>query len=351
MKRKGLWLSACFYFAFAAGLAIHCYRNSVLDIDLLSFAGNVALADNPDVEKAHALVYSQRLTPHLLGTDADDTQAKRLRRRADDAYYWALYLPYFAVKPLYISSLEGLHRAGASLVDSCRAISALSFAGIAVMVWAYTRSPLAILILMLPETMSLGQLTEPDGLSALLLLAGLWLVFLRQVDFGVVALIVSVWVRPDNAILCLLVLAWLWYSGRLDWRKALILCLLVMASDIFIARFGYGWKALYFHTFLDGAPDEAPRFAATDYLQAVARGTLDVLHSSVPVYLILWGTCLVYVRERGLRDILWLAGLFSFLRFVIYPNYEPRYYGLFFVVTAAAAVYSISVRDAARKKS
>jgi hypothetical protein len=349
MKKIGLWFFGALYFALAAVLAVHCYRNSVLDIDLLSFAGNVALAENSNLEAAHESVYSQRLTPHLLGTDADDTQARRLRRRASDTYDWALYLPYFSVKPLYITALEAVHKAGANLVDAARVLSALSFVAIAVMVWFYTRSPLAIFVLLLPEVMMLGELTEPDSLSTALLLAGLWLVFVKQIDLGMVFPIASVWVRPDNAILCLLVMAWLWYTGRLGWFKGAILALLTIASERFISHFGYGWKALYFHTFLNGSPDEAPRFTATDYVHAVARGTSDVLHSTVTIYVILWATCLFSVRERKFRDILWLAGLFSLFRFVIYPNYEPRYYGLYFIVTGSAAISSIQERWSRRE--
>jgi hypothetical protein len=344
IKKISPAFSACLYFTLAAALAFHCYRNSILDIDFLSFAGNAALAETPDLEKAHALVYTERLTPHLKGTDADDTQAKSLRRRASDTYYWALYLPYFSVKPLYLNALEGVHQAGANLVDSARIVSALSFFLIAGMVWLYTRSPLAILVLLLPEVTSLGALSEPDGLSTALLLAGLWLAFLKRVDLGVLPLITSVWVRPDNAILCLLVLAWLWHSNRLNWLNAAALGLLVVGSEGFISHFGYGWKALYFHTFLGGSPDEPAHFAATDYLHAAGRGAWDVLHSTVPISVLLWATSLVCVRERGFRDVLCLAGLFSLVRFVMYPNYEPRYYGLYFILTGAAAISCIQDR-------
>ena len=334
-------LGAAIYLLLAAVLAVHCYRNSMFDIDLLSFAGNVALSDTSDVEKAHAMVYRERLTTHLLGTDTDDAQARMLRMRAADANYWALYLPYFSVKPLYVLAMEAAHRVGASVIDASRIVSALSYFGIAVALWLYTRTPLALVILILPESMILGQANEPDGMSVMLLLFALWAIFMKGKSFGIIPLIVSVWVRPDNAILCILVLAYLAISGKLEWGKGVALVALTLASEIFISHYGYGWRSLYFHTFLGGDPGQIAHFGAGDYVRALAAGSKEAMHSSLVVYGILWGLCLRLVNG-GLRRVLVVVGLFSLARFVIFPNYEVRYFGLFFIVTAAAAVVSIA---------
>jgi hypothetical protein len=344
-------LAACFYFLFAGAIAFHSYRNSMFDIDLLAFAGNVALSDTSDPVAAHALVYKEPLTPHLRGTDGDDAQARVLRKRASDAYYSALYLPYFSVKPLYILAMEAVHKAGASVIDASRIVSALCFFGLAAAVWGLTRSPLAVVILILPETMVLGQANEPDGMSVMLVLLGLWALFLEDVNLGILPLIAAVWVRPDNAILCVIVLAFLWILGRVEWPKAAVLVALTVASDIVISHFGYGWRSLYSHTFLGGDPGEAPHFTGADYLHALTRGVTGALHSSAPVYTILWAVCLTQVRDRNLRRILGLVGLSSLLHFAIFPNYEPRYYGSFFIVTAAAAVYLLSDRSYWRAES
>ena len=338
MDRPTKRLAACFYFLFAGALAVHCYRNSAFDIDLLSFAGNVALFDASDPVQVHAMVYRERLTPHLRGTDADDAQARILRKRASDPYYSALYLPYFSVKPLYILAMEGAHRAGATVIDASRVVSAVCFFGIAIALWLYTRSPLAAAILILPEVMPLGQVNEPDGMSIMLLLLGLWALFLCGANLGILPMIASVWVRPDNVVLCVIMLAFLWLLGKLEWAKAAALLALAVGSEVFISYFGYGWRSLYFHTFLTADAGEVPHFTAADYVHALSRGSATALHSSLPVYAILWALCLAHTRDRGMRRILTLVGLSSMAHFVIFPNYEPRYYGLFFIVTAAAAV-------------
>src|SRR5208282_4442201 len=133
--RGRLIASTVLYLAIAASIAHHCYRNSMFGIDLLGYAGSVALADTRDIVKAHDLVYREPLTPHLRGLDADGRadadvkQAADLRRRAADPYYAALFLPYFAIKPLYILALEAAHAVGLSVIDSSRAVSTLFYFG------------------------------------------------------------------------------------------------------------------------------------------------------------------------------------------------------------------------------
>jgi hypothetical protein len=325
------------YFLLAAAATLHCYRNSMFDIDLLGYASNAALADTGDVVRAHRMVYREPLTPHLRGLDSNDLQAMVLRRRAADPYYSALYLPYFSIKPLYVLTLEAAHKLGASVIDASRAVSALSYFGVAVMVWLYTRSWLGLLVMVLPETMILGQANEPDGLSSFLLLFGLWLLFVKRRDIGLLALLTAIWVRPDNLLLCLLVVVVLMAEGRLNGKKAAVLFLLCFGSQILISHYAYDWRELYYHTFLGGDPGTVPQFGVRDYLHALANGGKSLLHSSVPLFVLLWLVC-VSLAESGLRKVLEIAALFSLMRFLLFPSYEARYYALVFLTTAAAAV-------------
>ena len=53
-----------------------------------------------------------------------------------------------------------------------------------------------------------------------------------------------------------------------------------------------------------------------------------------------------------MRWVLGVTLVFSAVRFVMFPGYEPRYYGLFFTVTAIGAVAMIcegAYRDLAQK--
>jgi hypothetical protein len=320
-------------------LSLHCYRYSRYDVDLLGYAGNVALAQTHDIVKAHRLVYREPLTPHLRGQD--DTRSEGLRLRASDPYYSALFLPFFSIKPLYLLILELVSKLGFSVVDCSRIVSALAYFGIACMLWVYSRSPLAVLILLLPETMVLGQANEPDGLSTFLILLGLWMLFLRNNDLGLLPLMATIWIRPENVILCLVLVLMLVSYGRLDYNKAAILTCLCLGSSALISHFAYGWKVLYFHTFLSGDPSQIPYFGPADYLRAFAKGLTDLLHTPFILYSVLWAVCYRMV-EVGLQRVMILAVAYSVVRFLMFPSYEARYYGLFFLVTGIAALSVIS---------
>jgi len=287
------------------------------------------------------MVYLEMQSPHLLGTDSSDGQALK---RASDPYYSALYLPYFSVKPLYVMILSLFHKAGLGLVDSSRLVSALCYFGIAALVWYSTGSWLSLVVLILPEVMMLGEATEPDGMSVLFLLIGLFALFLEQKDFGIAPLVASVWIRPDNLILVLVVLSWLLLSGRFKLSASVFLGLLSVASVVLISHYGYGWKSLYFHTFLGGGPDAVPEFTAADYARALSSGTKMALHSTAPIYALMWLASFSLARENKVREVLALSAVYSILRFLVFPSYEPRYYGLFFVSTAICVIL-VASRD------
>ena len=48
VRAVGRFLFPAVYFLLAAAASLHCYRNSMFDIDLLGYASNVALTDTGD---------------------------------------------------------------------------------------------------------------------------------------------------------------------------------------------------------------------------------------------------------------------------------------------------------------
>ncbi|MGO9088668.1 MAG: hypothetical protein ACLQBK_25975 [Candidatus Sulfotelmatobacter sp.] len=332
-------VSTVLLLAVAAGVSLHCYRYSMFEIDTLGYAGTVALADTGDVVKVHQILYSAPLTPHLRGLDDDGKQALDMRRRAADPYYAAMHFPYFAIKPLYILTLEAVHKLGFSAIDSTRAVSALFYFAIAVMLWTYTRSWLVLIVIILPETMLLGQANEPDGMSCFFLLFGLWMIFVRGRDMGVLPLLLAIWVRPENSLLCLLVILVLLFEGRLDWKKAAVLAVLSAGSEVVINHYGYPWQEIYSH-FLGAAPGSGASSAFSNYGHSLMTAVNDLLHSSGPLFGLLWLVCFPLVRKE-LRWIMGCTLVFSAVRFMMFPIYELRYYGLFFITTLIAAVVLI----------
>ena len=332
-------VSTVLFLATSAAIARHCYTHSMFDIDVLGYSGSVAFIETGDIEKAHKMVYSGPLTPHLLGQDDDGKQALDMRRRAADPYHAAMLFPYFAIKPLYIITLTAAHKLGFTVIDASRFVSALFYFGILVVLWLYTRSFLSLLAGIMPEIILLGQANEPDSMSTFFVLFGLWLVFMKHRDMGLLVLVLSVWVRPENALVCLLAIAVLVVDGRLDVYKALTLALLCIGSEALINHYGYPWQELYHHL-VGGEPGASSALRFSDYGRSLLKGLHDMLHSSAPLFGLAWVVCFPRVTAE-LRRIMGIVLLFTLARFLVFPPYEPRYYGPFFLVSLIALLVVI----------
>ena len=349
--------SGVVYLVLTVVLFIHFLRYNNYTTDTVEFVGNVVALHVSDPVAIRDLAYRAVTTeapamvvPHILGTDLATEEASVRRAKHADPYRFAQFLPYFSVKPLYIEALNLVHKAGVGLVRSIAVVSAVSFAGMAALIyWWVLRLGgsmwVACVLLLTPEMSALAQGTGPDGLSVLFLLGGLFCLWDVRPSVGVTLLLLSAWVRPENAIFCILALLYLAAKGQLRVWMAVVLIGISALTPMAINHFGgYGWKALYSHTFKFTEMDPGmfvPAFTVSDYLHALRSGVREALHSSLIAYLLLWITSLRLVPR--MRWPLLLCGLFSAAKFVIYPNFEPRYYGLLYLVTAigtCAAVQS-----------
>ena len=161
-------------------------------------------------------------------------------------------------------------------------------------------------------------------------------------SLGVALLLSSEWVRPENAILGVLVLVYLAVRGELRIWMAVVLLGISVMTPAAIGHFGYGWKALCSHTFKFTEMDPGlfvPIFTASDYFHALRSGLREAIYSSLGAYLLLWVVGLRLVKR--MRWPLLLCGVFSVAKFVLYPNFEPRYYALFFLVAAIGACAAV----------
>jgi len=155
----------------------------------------------------------------------------------------------------------------------------------------------------------------------------------------VLPLLLVIWVRPENALLSVLVTLVLLLIGRLDWKKAAVLIALSVASDLVINHYGYPWEELYGHL-MGGAPGAGVTPALSRILGSLLTALNAAFHSVLPLYGLLWIVCFPFVKE----EVRWMMGVtltFSAARFAIFPIYEARYFGLFFLTTAIAAVLSV----------
>lgn len=338
------------YLLLSAVLSVHYFLTPFGAVDMLDFAGCVEAIRIADPVRIHEIAYREILkdappsvVPHMLGTDQTTNVAEVRRDRHTNPFHFVECLPYFSIKPLYIELIYVINRLGIRMFPAIVLASVLPAFGITLLMWRWTalmRGSVVLLcvFLFVPEVRSLGYGQGPDALSTLVMLAAFILIFKSgKMPVGITLLLASIWVRPDNAIVVLLVLAYLAFRGVLPLWMAGILAAMVFATPVVINHYGgsYGWKALYSHTFkfVEMAPGEfVPVFTARDYVQAVRSGLRTMLDSSLMAYFVLGAIGYKLVPE--MRPALLLCAVASVARFVTYPNFEPRYYALFYVLVA-----------------
>jgi hypothetical protein len=255
--------------------------------------------------------------------------------------------PLYAIRPAYLWLIALVANAGFPIQSAINLISAASLWGIGVLIFVWTDHALpSALLLAYAPILVLGRIGTPDALSALFVLLGLWAVS-KGYNVGLVSLLLSVWIRTDNAILILIVLVWLVCAGKLSWRLAVALSVAAAASVLLINHLAhnYGWTVLFRWSFLSGyrsPADIPPHLTLREYVTVVFK-SLEHLFSYVTLWVLLGMAA--WWRSRSSRAVLAVVTLASVFHFVLYPSSEERYFIWAFVVVAVIFIESIQSPD------
>lgn len=202
--------------------------------------------------------------------------------------------------------------------------------------------------MLIPSISLLGRYTGSDGLSVLLGMLALFLIFeLDQVAPGVCILTAAIWFRTDNVVLLATVIATLCYQRRLEYWKAAALCAIAVASVLTInhAAGDYGIQMLYYRNFVDTpiAPGEmAARFTASQYVSVFLRGFNTMASSFVPAFVLLG----MFGLNRKTAPLSIVAASYAFLHYLILPNWMDRWMGVFYLLTCMTAAFSFKPKAA-----
>ena len=323
--------------------------------------GNALLMEKRDVVEIHRRVYAdvRRSVPatareDLLGHRADAPEDQNLSRqeRAASPSRFAEFLPLFAIRPLYNQTLWLVSKTGLGLVRSGVVISVGSYflLGILLFVWLqkYTSQwfslALSTLLMISPPLMALGRETTADALATLVAFASLYLIFEeKRFTAGITMLLASIYFRTDFVVLAGPVILACWWERRIELWKAGVLAVVAVASVLCINHFAgdYGIKMLYYRNFVGVpiAPGEMTvQFSFRDYLAALRSGITLAANSFFLPFLLLGTIGLV---SRPMRVLFVVALAYVALHFVVVPNWQERWVGLFYLsmgVCAATAV-------------
>jgi hypothetical protein len=210
---------------------------------------------------------------------------------------------------------------------------------------AWPSFSVALLLLFCYPVLLLGRLHTPDGIAAATALTAFFLLLERkQMFWGILLLMLSVYIRTDNSILALLAVAYLWSRHELRWTHAVTLAALAIASVSLINTVSgnYGYAALFQNSFRDPLGDPVTQSHAgvtpAQYAEAFRAGFVQLQKSYAPEFLLL-GVIAIGMRSSPLRNLALLALAYGAVHFVAYPDFEDRFFGFAYVafVIAAAA--------------
>ncbi len=297
--------------------------------DVVPYVATTFAAETEDPAAVHEATYG------LLRQSLDAAQFNAL---IGGEYAAAMYaspenfasqLSMYEIKPLYVLLLRGLSATGANPVDAIIWLSLIPGLFICVILFLWLRNmtgPMqAALVVILfsigARLFDLSRIPTPDNLSALMVLAGVYLLLARRwVAAAVICLGLSIWVRSNNILFVaplLVLLCWnhwrkgeslrsadlYWYSGGLSFG--------VLSYFWISVAYDYDWWRLFYHTLIESQVDIesfSNSFSWSQYLEILGNAGLDLvtldpdsqlLSSNVLLFLLLG--LLSLHRTRGYR--------------------------------------------------
>lgn len=314
--------------------------------DMVAYVAVALINSGQPADTAYRATYEAigRSVPPAIVERLKDTRNEHLIA-ADETRFAAL-LPFFTVKPAYPALIAVLHGMGVDLVAASVAVSAASYALICFLlyVWISRWVPvvvgvaLAALLFLSPFLTPIAQLSSPDALSALVVLAALFLAVERgYFSLGAALLVVSIAIRPENILYCGVVLSYLVLSRQIALGKFLAFCGASVGLYLFLTgrTNNYGWKTLFYFAMVDNtiAPSGfVSPLTFLDYLKIYLRQIDIIVFATQDGFtffaLIGFGALCLKMRKRLWDDcyfhLLILAALFTVARLIALPSDAAR---------------------------
>ena len=261
-------------------------------------------------------------------------------------------LPFYRVKPAYPLLILALDRLGVDPVRGSVWISRIAYLGIGVIafIWlASFLSPFAALatawgVMSVQVALEAAQLSTPDALSTLVVLTALWLAFeCQHFGRGLLLLLLSLLIRPDNLLWLLAVAAWRALRVRRDRIAAGAGALAGVAvyAALSVWSGNLGWRVLFHHSLVELLPypeQFVPSLDLGGYAWIYLRETHPANLPFFTALFVLLGAWLLVSRVRrfGWRDagtaLLACTGAYAVAHWFVFPNEDRLLLAAYLVV-------------------
>jgi hypothetical protein len=345
--------------------AFRAYQYPAYTSDGFVYMANAVAIHGATIQEIHDTVYRdvvagvpQPTLDHLLGNEPVATaQSRSFRERAVNPYHFAEFLPCFAVRPAFNELVYLLHyKLGMGLLRAPILISAVSYLamGWIVLTWMlrYVAAPwaqlLSLLLMLTPGIWDLARWPQPDALCCMISFMALYFILEKNwITAGLTILLASVYVRTDNVLLVLTVLAYLSILKHIIGKsKAAIMAGVAIGSVFLINHFAgdYGARMLYYRAFLGVplAPGEmTAHFGFHDYLMALRTGMTALVHGDFIPFALMGVVGILRRPTSAILGLVIVAVVYNASHFLMYPLVETRYFGLFYLAMGISAASTL----------
>lgn len=352
MKKSPLTIWFVLYVALFAGLSAFALRQPTYSWDLIGYIGSSISSADPQ------LIYHETFTAIQPIRSNKGIQLENPYRAdvAANPYHFSEQLPLYSIKPAYVELIKSLHRFGLPYPKSAVVISAASNFALAMLLWFWLATHLegialfgaSTLIMLSPNVLELSRWATPDALAMFVAAAGLYLILAHDKYFwGSALLVLDVWIRTDSIVLAGIVMFVLLLRSKLEFLQFVSLSVLALASYFVIGHYSgdYGWTVLFYNSFLGGvtAPAETVLHVSLKmYLAQVVKGVyLLLVDGSFALYALLVALTLWLRKSSPYTQMAAIVLGARIVSYLLYPNGDPRYTAVLYVMIPVALVIAI----------
>lgn len=352
-------LGALLLALFAAAIALSGILYPEAEWDLVAYVATILEGAVSNPQALHAETWARvrdAVSPGEFLVLTGD-RPYRVAQYADPAAFYSM-LGFYRVKWLYIETISLVSQFAAP-VDAIRLVSALSAAGIGLLVMGWLAladrlewAPLALAALAIAGLGHIARIASPDAFASLFFLGAI-LAYLRGREVLVGAMLVCAFLaRPDHLafIAVFAVVAWWLRVASLGALAALVVS--AGAYPLLTGAAGHpGWWVQFWFTNIEYVPtieDFAPPFSLLVYLEGFVRELVRAVVSETWPGLLLaclcaWaamGTYGIAIAGRS-RAVLVALVLTLAAKFVVMPLGETRFHFAYVVAMALILVTSL----------
>jgi len=333
-------MKPCLYALLLLAVCVCALRMPRLNFDLVPYLASVESTRTGDLSTIHARTL--RAVGAIQGKHRTELYSTPYSRDLlSSPEHLAANIPFYNQKIMYVVLVRCLQRVTGAGVLSTVLPSVIGYLGIGVLVWFAVgqRSALLAAVLMCqPILLSASRYSTPDLFGALWIVAGALLFLAGRKVPASVALLISVWVRPDAIVYVVFILAAMFLHHQVELREFCVLMVLALASCWSLMRFGYSWAVLFHHSFVDKLPDPSafhPRVTLAMYIHQASSAVLSLSAGYLCIYLLF---AIIAWRSSGARMLILPLATGAAAHFLLYPSEEERLYLPFYLVASIVAV-------------